>query len=239
MNSDPNLSHECIRLLVVTHQNPEHWRFILTSSLSSLSSSLLHFSLTLSQTTPLPDDLNLDLPPSEPSRSAQLLKLITSHSRLLSHLLLSPPPSPLSLPLGTLVGVVTFGLRIGVEGVVTTATDSTLLLSLLPIVHSSLLTLLTSLVTSAHSHLFPFSTAIDTALLRQTVNEGGVAWRRCMTCAVCAWVRVRGEGGKGGVFLCPTVRWLLKCCHSGDEGKTQVVSYSVSPRFMFKQGVHE
>ena len=44
-----------------------------------------------------------------------------------------------------------------------------------------------------------------------------------MTRAVCAWVRVRGEGGKGDVFLGPTVRWLLKCCHSGDEGKTQVV----------------
>ena len=218
MNSDLSVCRESARLLVVTHHTPDNWRFLLTSSLTTLSSTLLHFSHTLSQATPPPSDLDFDLPESEPNRSEFLLRLITSHSRLLTYLLLSPPPSPLTLSLRSLVGVVSFGLRISGDCVVTMATDSTLLLCLLPAVHSSLLTLLSSLITSSHSHLLPFSTTIDTALIHQMSNEGGVVWRGCVTRAVCAWVRVRGEGGKGDVFSTAAVHWLLKSCSSEDEG---------------------
>ena len=39
-----------------------------------------------------------------------------------------------------------------------------------------------------------------------------------MAGAVCGWVRVRGEGGKGDWFVGPVVQRLLKFCSSGDEG---------------------
>lgn len=217
LNSDLSLSRECARLLVVTHSSCDQWCSLLNSSLSSLCSSLFHLSHTLTQTTHPPDKLNLDLPPSEPERSVHLLHLISSHCRLLSYLLLSPPPS-LTLPLSTLVGVVSFGLHIGGEQIVTMATDSLLLLLVLPAIKSSLLSLLHSLITSAHHHLLPYSTTIDTILLDQ-LGKGGVVWQECVHGAVCAWVRVRGEGGKGDKFSTAITHLLLQLCQNKGQGK--------------------
>ena len=42
-----------------------------------------------------------------------------------------------------------------------------------------------------------------------------------MSGAVCAWARVRGEGGKGDWFVGPVVQWFLKCCRSGDQGRVR------------------
>lgn len=218
LNTDVSLSRECARLLVVMHSSCDQWCSLLNTSLSSLCSSLFHLSHTLTQTTPLPDKLNLDLPPSEPERSVHLLRLVSSHCRLLCYLLLSPPSS-LTIPLSTLVGVVSFGLHIGSEQGVTMATDSTLLLLVLPAIRSSLLSLLHSLITSSHHHFLPYTTTIDTVLLGQLANKGGVIWRECVHCALCAWVKVRGEGGKGDKFSTMIAHLLLQSCQSKDEGK--------------------
>lgn len=219
LSSDVSLSRESARLLVVMHSSCDQWCALLNGSLSSLSSSLLHFSHTLTHTTPPPDKLNLDLPSSEPERSVHLLRLISSHCRLLCYLLLSPPPSPLTLPLSTLVGVVSFGLHIGTEQAATIATDSTLLLSVLPALWSSLLSLLHSLLTSTHHHLLPYTSTIDSTLLRQMDNKGGVVWQECVHGAVCVWVKLRGEGGKGDKFSMAVVHLLLQLCQSQDQSK--------------------
>ena len=221
MNSDLSLCRESARLLVVLHSSPEHWTSLLTSSLSTLSNALLHFSHTLTQTTPLSDKLNLALPPSEPDRSLHLLQLISSHSRLLTYLLLllllTPHPSPLTLPLSTLVGVVSFGLHIDGREIVSMATDSSLLLSVLPVVWCSLLSLLHSLLTSSHTHTLPFTSIIDDIIIKQMTNEGGVVWRGCVIGALCAWVKVRGEGGRGDGFTSAAIQWLLQSSHAIQE----------------------
>ena len=221
LQADLSLSRESARLLAVMHCSPDHWTAIFTSSLSALTPSLLHLSHTLMQAPPPPNTLNLDLPSSEPARSAHLLRLISSHCRLLSYLLLvlTPPISPLTLPLSTTVGVVSFGLSISGEGVNTTAMDCTLLLTILPIVHLSLLTLLRSLITSSHSHLLPYTSTIDTALLCQLGHNGGVVWRECVNGALCAWVRVRGEGGMEDKFSPAVIQWLLRSCQCGEDGE--------------------
>lgn len=219
LSSDLSLSRESTRLLVVMHSSCDQWCSLLNASLSSLSSSLLHFSHTLTQATPPPDNVNLDLPSSEPERSVHLLRLISSHCRLLCYLLLSPPYSPLTLPLTTLVGVVSFGLHIGTEQVATIATDSSLLLSVLPALWSCLLSLLHSLFTSAHHHLLPYTTIIDATLLGQLNNKGGVVWREGVHGTVCAWVKLRGEGGKGDKFSTSVVHLLLQLCQSKDQSK--------------------
>ena len=47
-----------------------------------------------------------------------------------------------------------------------------------------------------------------------------------MSGAVCAWVRVRGEGGMGDRFSAIVVQWLLRSCQSEDEGgEDQLASY--------------
>ena len=200
------------------HASAEQWTHLITGSLATLSASLLHLCHTITQATPPSDKLNLDLPVSEPRRSSQLLRLVTAHSRLLCLSLLSPPPSPVTFSLSTIVGVVSFGLHVSSEQIVTVATDASLLLTVLPAVHSALLTILRSLITSSHSHLLPYTSTIDACLLHQLGNEGGVVWRGCVSGAVCAWVRVRGEGGMGDRFSAVVVRWLLRFCRSEDEG---------------------
>ena len=223
MNSDLSVCRESARLLVVVHSSSDQWAALLTSSLSTLTSSLLHYSHTLTGTTLPPDIVNLDLPSSEPDRTIHLTRLITSHSRLLTYLLLTPHPSPTSLPLTTLVGVVSFGLHTNVDQVVTMATDSTLLVATLPTVHMSLLTLLHSLITSSHSHTLPFTTTIDSTLLQLIEREGGVAMRGCVHRALCEWVRVRGEGGAGDRWAVAVVQWLLECCREeGEWGECRV-----------------
>jgi hypothetical protein len=96
--------------------------------------------------------------------------------------------------------------------------DCTLLLTILPIVHLSLLTLLRSLITSSHSHLLPYTSTIDTALLCQLGHNGGVVWRECVNGALCAWVRVRGEGGMEDKFSPAVIQWLLRSCQCGEDG---------------------
>ena len=210
MNSDLSLCRESARLLVILHMSPDHWTSILTSSITMLSNALSHYSHTLTQTTPIPEQLNLDLPTSEPHRTLYILQVITAHCRLLTYLLHTSPTSQLTLPLTTLVGVVSFGLRIDTNNIITMATDSTLLLAILPVVWSSLLTLLTCLITSSQTNILSLTSIIDDIIMKQMSNEGGVVWRDCVMSAVCAWVRVRGEGGRGDVFTSAIIQLLLQ-----------------------------